>query len=162
VAIKFNSEKQHFEASYSKRHLVTRVPISRRRIGIKTKAQAKRVEAELIVLVEKLVNQNVVPTWSELVNRYITHMYDSDYQVKTVDNYKLSLNAHTVSEWGNRAIDSITPMEIKQLIKEKLINRSESTRKNLRKYINGAFNYAVECGDIPSNPTPRMKFKISA
>ena len=70
------------------------------------------------------------------------------------------LGAHTYEDWGNRLINTVTTQEIRELIKLKIGNRSQSHQKNLLKYIRGAFTYAVEKGDLPSNPTPKMKFRV--
>ncbi len=160
MGIKFNSHTKTYEVSYSKRHPITRQPKNLRRKGIKSKAEANRVYAELIIQVDKKLNESVIPSWESLVKDYIRSLSERDVSKKTVDSYWLSLRAHTFKDWGSLLVDSITALAIRTLIKEKVGHRSASHQKNVLKYIRGAFEFGVERGDLASNPTPRMKFKI--
>lgn len=160
MGIKFNEIKKCFDVSYSKRHLVTRVPVARRRTGIKTKAQAKKVEAELIVLVNDLIKNQVTPKWSEILPEFIEFQINKGLSIKYVEDYELTLKAYTLPDWKDRRIDSITTIEIRKMIMEKLAHRSESRRKDMRKFLNGVFNFALESGYLSSNPVPEMRFKI--
>jgi integrase len=160
MAIKFNEEKQYYEVVYSKRHLITRVPVSRKRVGIKTKAQAKRVEAELIVVVNDLIKEKVIPKWVQIIPEFILFQYEKGNSAKYVEDYELSLRSHTLPDWADRRLDEITTMDVRKMIMEKLAHRSESRRKDMRKFLNGVFTYAVETGYLVKNPVPDMKFKI--
>lgn len=162
MTIRYNEEKKYFEVTYSKRHLLTRVPISRKRVGIKTKAQAKRVEAELIVIVNDLVKEHLIPRWEVLIPEYIEFQKTKGLSYKYVEDYKLTLNAYTIPLWSGRRIDSINTMEIRRLIMEDMSSKSESRRKDMRKFLNGIFNFALESGYINSNPVPKMKFRIGS
>ena len=160
MGIKLNKELNTYVVSYSKRHPVTRRPYSARRIGIQTKAKANRVLAELIIQVERKIHETVMPSWPTLVAEYIEDLSGRDVSIKTVDSYRLCLEAHTCSEWEERLIDSITAQEIRELIKAKVGHRSASHQKNVLKYIRGAFTFAVDKAYLNRNPTPAMKFQI--
>ena len=160
MAIKFNQKKEYYEVTYSKRHLITRVPVSRKRVGIKTKAQAKRIEAELIVIVNDLIKEQVIPRWNQILPEFISYQKDKGLSVKYVEDYELTLRSYTIPDWAEKRIDSITTMDVRKMIMEKLAHRSESRRKDMRKFLNGVFNFAVESGYLATNPVPDMKFKI--
>ena len=145
---------------YSKRHPITRSPIQLRRSGVKSKAEAKKVEAQLIVEVEDKIRRKILPSWSQLVHDYRQHMIEQEYAVKTADNYFLCLRAHTFEGWADRLVDTITSQEIRELIKNRAGHRSPSHQKHILKFIRGAFKYALEIGHIKHNPTPDMKFRI--
>lgn len=160
MGIKFDLKTKTYTVFYSKRHPITRQSKNLRRKGIKSKAEANRVYNELVILVEKKINESIIPSWKSLVKDYIKDLSQRDVSQKTVLCYGQCLRAHTFDSWGDRLIDSITAQEVRELIKEKVGNRSQSQQKNLLKYIRGAFTFAVERGDIPSDPTPKMKFRI--
>ena len=145
---------------YSKRHPVTRKPVQLRQSGLKSKAEAKKAEAQLIIAVEDKLRRKVLPSWFQLVHNYREHMVEQEYAVKTADNYFLCLRAHTFEGWSDRLVDNITSQEIRELIKNRAGHRSPSHQKHILKFIRGAFKYALEMGHIKHNPTPDMKFRI--
>ena len=53
MTIKFNPEAKTYDVSHYKRNPITRVPVRAARIGIETKAEAKRVFTELVIQVER-------------------------------------------------------------------------------------------------------------
>ena len=144
--------------SYSKRHPKTRQPVTLRRRA-KSKAEANRLYAELVVEVNARLNRSVIPSWQSLVELYIEDLKKRDVSAKTIESYFLCLKAHTFPLWGGRLASEITSLEIRTAIKELLFHRSPSHQKNVLKYIRGAFNFAVEAGILASNPTPSMKIK---
>lgn len=160
MGIKLDEKSKTYVVCYSKRHPVTRRPYSARRIGIKTKAEANRVYAELILQVDRKLHESVKPTWEKLVSDYIQDLSQRNVSVKTVESYSLCLKAHTFKAWGSRLIDEIKTIEIRELINNNLTDRSPSHQKNVLKYIRGAFAYAVDCALLDRNPTPEMKFRI--
>lgn len=160
MGIKLDEKTKTFTVTYSKRHPITRVPVSRKRIGIKSKSRANQVYAELILKVDEKLKEEVVPSWERLLDEYLKSFSESDVSLKTVDTYRMCLRAHTLEAWKGRLIDTISAQEIRDLIKEKVGHRSPSQQKNLLKYIRGAFTYAFECGYNQTIPVPRMKFKI--
>jgi len=159
MGIKFDENKKYWIAFYSKRHPVTRKPLSILRKGFKSKAEALRAEKELVLEMDQKLKKVTVPNWKVVVQKYIESLANSDVSKKTVETYKLCLEAHTFQVWGDRPIDEVTGLEIRELINGKS-DRSPSHQKNILKYIRAAFTFAVEKGLIASNPTPKMKFKI--
>lgn len=131
-----------------------------KRIGLESKIAAQKMEKKLVIEVEKKVMDRGGFSWKKVIELYFVHLENEPISKKTIDNYRLCLEAHTLAEWGTRPIASISAIEIKNLINVKLVNRSESHRKNLLKYIRGVFNFAVESNFIPRNPSPKMKFRI--
>lgn len=149
-----------WDAYFSKRHPKTRMPVTRRRRGLKSKAEAQRVERELIAEVEMLLHKEITPTWAEMLDGFLAACRDRGLTEHTIHDYKTSLEAHTLDAWGDRPIDAVTTTEIRELIKAKVGHRSTSHQKNLRKFINGVFNFALEEGALGRNPTPDMKFQV--
>ncbi|MFN7684603.1 MAG: phage integrase central domain-containing protein, partial [Oligoflexia bacterium] len=135
------------------------MPVSRRRRGLQSQAEAKRVERELVAEVELLLHKEITPTWAEMIDRFLNACGDRGLTEHTIHDYGTSLKAHTLDAWGDRTIDEINTPEIRELIKARVGHRSPSHQKNLRKFINAVFNYAVEEGAIGRNPTPDMHFQ---
>ena len=71
MTIKQNPKTKLWEAFYSKRPRGKGDPVSRRRIGLKSKAEALRVEKELVILVEEKLKMAKVPNWEIVVNDFI-------------------------------------------------------------------------------------------
>lgn len=160
MGIKLNGKTQKWDVSYSKRHPITREPKSLKRIGISTKAEAKRVHSELVIQLHEFLKEAVVPRWKDLVLEFINSCRERGLGPHTIENYELCLNAHTLGVWGERIIDSIATNEITDLVKVQMAHRSPSHQKNMLKYIRGAFNYAFEKGYINRSPVPSLKFRI--
>lgn len=160
MGIKYDEKKGYWTASYSKRHPITKKPISIFRRNIKTKSNALKIEKELVLEMNTKLKKVIIPTWEKHILEYIRDLSLRDVSSKTVENYHLCLEAHTLAPWGNRFIDEITSLEIRLLIQNKISHVSASHQKNILKYIRGAFQFAVEKGLLPNNPTPSMKFRI--
>ncbi|MEQ1875514.1 MAG: site-specific integrase [Bdellovibrionia bacterium] len=162
MGIKFDPISQTYEVSYSKRHPITRMPKRIARNGIKTNAEAQRVLRQLVVELERAFN-NTSPgsmTYQELLKRFYQSLVDRDLTPKTIENYTLCLDAHTSKLWGSRKIETISPEEIRQLVKVTLGNRSPSHQKSMLKFIRGVFTYAIETNLLQRNPVPRMQFRL--
>jgi integrase len=154
-----------FVVTYSKRHPVTRQPCSLRRTRngrgqpIKTIAEARRIERDLVIQVEETLREKSIPKWSALVEDYRNALLAQDMTVKTVENYYVCLKAHTFEAWGDRLVDKITTEEIRTLVRERVGDRAASHQKNVLKFIRGVFKFALELGLINRNPAPDMKFR---
>lgn len=162
MGIKFNEVTNTWEARYAKRHPTTRVPKCLRRIGLPSKAEAQRVYNELIILVNKKIEEDKVQStlYRSILPRFYQSLTDRDLTPKTVENYKLCLEAHTLKLWGHRPIDSITTEEVRQLIKVELAKHSASHQKSMLKFVRAVFNYAVESALLTRNPVPQLQFRI--
>ena len=144
---------------YSKRHPITGQPIQLRRRGIKSKAEAQKAEAQLIIEVENKVQEKVVPSWSKLVEDYRQHIIEKGFTMKTVSNSYSCLRIHTFEDWGHRLVDTITSQEIREFVRDKTGHWSPSHQKYILSRIRGVFEYALEAGHLHHNPTPEMKFR---
>lgn len=160
MGYKYNDKTGYWEAFYSKRHPITRLPVSARRTQCKTEAEARRMEKVLIVQVEQKLHKEVIPTWSKLSEDCFESFRDRGLTEKTIESYSLCIRAHTYADWAERTVDTITTQEVRQLIQAKVGHRSPSHQKNLLKFIRSVFNFGVESGVIQRNPTPNMKFQI--
>ena len=159
MGIKYSEKHKQYIVSYSKRHPITRDPYSLTRRA-KTKAEAIRLYAQLIIEVEDRLRKTILPTWTELIDQLEESMLKGDYSRKTVDNYAICLRGNTIPLWGDRLVDNISGDEIREVINVTLEDKSKSHRKNMLKYIRAAFNHAVEKKYIQVNPTPSISIKI--
>ncbi len=161
MGIKFDQITQTWIASFCKRHPLTRVPKSARRKGLKSKAEAQRVYNEIVVQVEQMLNKpRGALLYRELLPDFYRSLFERDLTTKTIENFRLCLDAHTLKPWGNRPVDSIMPDEIRRLIKVGLADRSLSHQQSMLKFIRGVFNYAMEMGILSRSPVPQLHFRI--
>lgn len=158
--IRFDEVTKTWEVSYSKRHPITRIPCRGARKGIKSQAEAKRIYSELVVQVNDKIRRQSVPTWWSMVESYCETSRNRGLTEKTIDNYLLCLKAHTFEVWGDRLIDTISTQEIRNLLKDRVGNRSASHQKSVLKFIRAIFHHAVEQNVIARNPTPDLKIRI--
>lgn len=160
MGVKLNEKTKKWEVSVSGRHPITKKPQSLRRIGIKSKAEAKRVEKLLAIKLHEKFHEAICPSWKESVLRFKKSSLERGLRERTIENYVLCLEKHTFPIWADRTVDSIKTGDITDLIKVKLSEKSPSHQKNMLKYINGVMNFALEQGFINRNPCPRLKFRI--
>ncbi len=159
MGIKFNPKTNLWDASFSKRPKGGGNPKTLKRRGMKSKAEASRVYNELVIQVDQKVNRKKSVTFSKLLIAYILSNKDVNWSLKTTENYESTLKAYADPLWGDISVSEITPPDIRKFF-EPFRERPESYRKSLYKYIRGIFQFAVEQGIIPSNPVPKMKFRI--
>ncbi len=161
MAIKIDPKNPDtFIVSYGKRHPITRQPVSLTRKGFKTKAEAQRAYKEMVIAVEDKIRRKILPTWTKLIEEYAEACLNRGLMKKTVYDFQVTLEAHTLGAWGDRLIDTITTQEIRLLLQEKVGERAPSHQRYVLKAIRGAFEYAVEAAHIQRNPTPQLKFKV--
>lgn len=160
MGTKFDPNSNTWMAFYSKRHPITRNPKTLRRINLKSAAEARRVEVELIFEINKSFEQVPIGSiaYGDLLLRFNQSLVERDLSKLTIDNYMFCLRLHT-KHWNNRPIDSIMTDEIRNLIKVKLTDRAPTQQKNILKYIRGVFNYAVESNLLSRNPVPKITFR---
>lgn len=150
-----------YDVKYSKRHPVTKKPMDLRRVKIKSLLEAKRVEAELIILVNDKIKQKIIPRWEQFLDQYIDSIKLTGITNKTIYTRDKTLRCHTLPAWSNRYIDEITSEEIHRRLNESLGKHSEAHRKFFIKCIRSVFKVAMEKGLINKDPTPLLKFKIN-
>lgn len=150
-----------WDVLYSARDPLTRKPKTLKRIDIATEAEAKRVRDELMMLVQKSFKEKSGGQMrlADLKNRFYESLQSRDLAPATIENYVNCLEAHT-KPWNNRAIETMRPEEIRNLIKVTLAQRSQSHQKSMHKFLKGLFNYAVECGFIQRSPVPLLQFRM--
>jgi integrase len=147
----------------SARHPVTRQPKNRRRYNIQTEAEAKRVERQLERDMLKSFEEVLVPTWRKLLDEYFKFkLVSGEWNLKTIEDAKLTLEAHTLEAWGERKVNAISKKDIHELMVAKVGHRGEGTQKNFIKFVRGALSFAVEMQYLMVNPTPSLKFKLGA
>ena len=159
MGIKYNEAKNYYEVSYSRRHPLTKQSRSIRRVGIKTKAEAQKVQRQIKnELLRKFYDMSH-PYWIEVVEKFITHFVNLGMANNTVINYKTTLRAHTFEKWKFKRINEITTSEIRDFILEDLASYSEAHRKSMLKYLRAVFRFAIENDFIQRDPCPRLRFK---
>lgn len=158
--IKRDSKTGLWFVQVSGRHPMTRQPKNLRRKNILNEAQARKIEKLLEKQMLASFEETIAPTWGRLVAEYFAHKSLSDWNLKTQEDARLTLDAHTMGTWRLRKIDSITSQEVKNLLDEKVGHREQGTQKNLLKFVRGAFQYAVEMHYLAFNPSPTVRFKI--
>ena len=159
MGIKRNEKTGFWEATYYKRHPITRRPIRAARKGIKSKGEAERVKNELVIQVEYKIRQNIIPTWEKVLSEYVSTSHERGLLSKTLYNSEKTLRAHT-NEWSSLLVNDIRSEKIRNLIYVELKDKAESHKKYVLKCIRGVFNYALESGYIDRNPSPKMNFKL--
>lgn len=161
MAIKEDKSKPGtFIVSYGKRHPITRKPVSLTRKGFTSKAEANRAYKDLVIAVEDRLRKAIIPTWSKVITEFIEASLNRGLMQKTVYNWRVCLEAHTLGAWSDRLVDSITTQEIRLLLEAKVGAKSSSHRRYFLRTVRSAFEYAVESGYILRNPTPQLKFKV--
>lgn len=169
MGIKFIEETQSFEVLASKRHPITRqAKTLKRRCNdkgelIRTRAEAQRLLTAMFIEISDSFKENTADAkalYAEVLQKFYDSLELTDFSRKTVENYRLCLNAHTVKIWGQREMDSIRPEEIRKLIKETLADRSPSQQKNVLKFLRKLFQFATEEGYLIRSPVPMMQFRM--
>lgn len=162
MGIKFDEKTKTWTAYYSKRHPITRTPKNYKRIGLKSKAEALKVEKELVIQMSNYFQQKLVPIWPELVDTYFKKVDEQNEIMKsTIYNREKVLRHHTLPLWESKRVDLITTQDIHKILNEQLGSNAESHKKFFVKCIKGVLQYAVEEGIIIRNPTPLIKFKVN-
>lgn len=160
MGFKLDEKSGLWEAYFSKRHPLTRQPVTLRRRGLKSQAEARRVERELIGAVEMRLVEEKSPLWREAVVAYLSFAKELGYTNHTIHDYETGLYAYTMERWGSRRVNSITTAQVRDLLNNDLAHLAASTRKNALKFIRAVFSYAQEQHWIERDPVPKMKFKI--
>ena len=129
-----------FTVQYSKRHPLSRIPVTRIRKGLKSKSEANRVFADLVIQVDDLLKRQVTPTWTVLLDKYLGKL-DQENSITKGTIYKRDkvLKRHTLPMWEKKLIDEITGQDIRCLLEERLGDSSESHKKFFLKGITSNF-----------------------
>lgn len=161
MGIKFDSGTSTWMAFFSKRHPSREIPpITLRRKGIKTQAEARRIERQLIGEVEMRLHRKTIPVWKQLVDQWKEDALNRGLSGKTIENYFLNLRAYTFEKWADRTIDSISTQEIRDVIVLDLQDKSKHQQQAVLKFVRCVFQFAVDANLIQRNPAPKMKIKL--
>ncbi|RYZ80601.1 MAG: site-specific integrase, partial [Proteobacteria bacterium] len=132
-----NESNGTFTVSYVKRHPITNQPVTLRRKGIKTHAEAKRAHAKLVIAVEDKLRAAVVPTWSKVVQSFKEECKKRGHAGNTLYCQDKALESHTIAAWGKRMIDSITTTDVRNLLHERLGDCAQSHQKYFLRMVRG-------------------------
>lgn len=158
MGMKKETESGLWTVFYSKRHPITRQSINLRRMGIKNQSEARRVLNELVLKVEDRIRRKSVPTWESLLLEFERTGLDRGLNPRTLENYLVCLRAHTMPDWANRTVEAITGADIRNLILQRLGQRTVDHQRSVLKFFRAVFQLAFEAGYVKQNPTPQMKF----
>lgn len=160
MSIEFDEKAGKWKARFSKRPKGGGTPVSLVRIGIGSKAEAVRVERELIAEVARRVHRKITPSWSETMQFWEEDARNRGLSGKTIQCYLLSLHAYTLEKWGDRPVDQITTQEVRELVLNDLSDKSKYQQHAVLKFIRCVFQHGVDRGILMRNPAPNMKFKF--
>lgn len=159
---RFNEKTGFWEASAHGRHPVTNVPVSLRLTKIESEKEAIKAETELNGKIKSKLRRMEAPMWCTLADKAIQQrLNDGRWSEGTAQNARILLRAVTSEAWSYKTVDTITTGGIRDLLNEKLKDKSQTHKASVAKYIKAVFEYAVEQGILKSNPCPRIKYKDS-
>lgn len=144
---------------YSRRHPLTRKPHNMRRTKIPSFKKASSVHADLVLILNNKFEKSMKPFWPTFCEEFLVAYKNRGIKESTISNYRFCLRRYTYALWEERFIDTISTEDIRNLVKEGFEGKSESTKKNILKYIRAVFNYALEINQIQRDPTPKIEFK---
>lgn len=161
MSIKFDESSKTYTVAFAKRHPITKMPQQLKRIGIKTRVEAKRVYDELVVKVNDKIKRRIIPTWAVHLNNYFISLKTTDLTNTTIYSREKVLRHHTLEAWGEKLVDEITTEAVHRLLYERLGKNTESHKKYFLNCVRSAFQFAYDQGLINRNPTPQLKFKVN-
>lgn len=116
-----------------------------------TKADAKKVEQELLTQIALGNTDDKNPTFEELYNEFIL-VHAQESKASTLRGYKSAIPLYVLPYFKDIKIKDITK---KQIVKWKYDIQSKNlsiiTKNNIYKYFNAILNYACKVYDLPKN-----------
>lgn len=147
MAIKERSDGK-YDVRVSK--VIAGEPIERRKRGLFSKGEARRVEeelkAELVLLKQK--GWSSVINWDVALNDYYGLSEKKD-AYSTYATKKSVLDFHT-SEWKDRSIDSFSRLDIEKKLEAGL--NTVASKIKLLQYMRAVFKRQIELGRLKENP----------
>lgn len=159
MGIKIDPVTKTFTVTYAKRNPETKQSVNLRRIGIKTKAEANRVFNELVVQVEDKIRRKVLPTWGRLVDEFVEAERLRGLKSSTIYSEEKCLRKYTADAWRDRICDTISKVEILDVVERAMEGKAPSHKHYVLKIIRSVFQLAVDQGFLQSNPAPVLKFR---
>jgi site-specific recombinase XerD len=136
--------------------------VERRRRGIDTKGEARRIEEELVTellnLKQKGWSRQI--TWLDAVGAY-SEWKNKKVAYSTLASAKGVLTLHT-SSWNERAIDSFTTLEIENMIEVAYDDESSESKRKLLGYIKDVFKRQIQIGNLKVNPCSDISYSKNA
>jgi integrase len=163
MAYKWDDKTGGFIVWVAERHPKTREPKGLRRTRndrrklISTEEEARKIESKLTRQLVESFQNSISPSWIKSCDRAFEVMLNRGISKKTIINYEQCLRAHTYPVWGKIRIDLIETSEIRKLITDDLVGRSDAHKKNILKMIRAVFKQAHEDGAILRNPVPDLR-----
>lgn len=137
-----------FIVSHHKRHPLSRTPISIRRKGFKSLAEAKREFSVIVGEVEDRVKRQITPKWADLVEQWELAVQRKDIFVTSnlgssaFADYRFVLRKYT-SDWNDKYPAEITRHEAWLKLSELERQHSIGRRKRLRSAIDAVYRWAI-------------------
>lgn len=133
--------------------------LSRRRRGISSEPKAKRLELELKMELLKAKDDRTTPFWEEWVDTCLERV-KREYKPSTVMNYRSFLGKWVTPHLKGKAIDKIKQSDIHDILFVRCKSMSDSSRRDLLKYIRRVFGMAIEETLLVHNPAVGIKIKV--
>ncbi|MBC7385493.1 MAG: site-specific integrase [Cryobacterium sp.] len=160
MGIKKDTLKNCWTVSYSKRPGPKQLPVSLTRKGVATERDAKKIYTELVLEVDRKIESLKIPLWPKVIDLFLDECRLLGYSQQTIHGYSTCLKAHTLPEWENRLINSITRSDILETHRKAVGHKSSGHQKYILKSFRRTFQHAVDSGFIANNPTPMLKFRV--
>lgn len=131
--------------------------VTRKKRGITSEAQAKKIELEFRM---ELEGHRTKVTWEKWIER-VLEKYRIEYRASTYWNYKHSLNKWFNPLWNKKFVDEIKPSDVHSAVFEGAVNCSSYTQRGLLKIVKRVFNLAIEEGIIHRNPAVGIRVRCA-
>lgn len=122
-----------------------------------TKWGAETLETELKQKLITLISGLQIPVWSELVQKYMDNSVVVGKAASTRANELSILTAHANPVLNGRAVNTITEIDIRNILNRVPAERSISLRHNIRKCLKSVVKFAVENGYLVNNVCQNIK-----
>lgn len=159
MGINFDPSLNRWVAFASRRHPISRIPISLRR---QTTSQKDAIQMERKLrreLDERMLNESS-PSWNRVVSEYLDEMRLSSPNEHRSYDIEVTLRKHTFQWWAKRRIKDITTRDVWVLMKlTQVTSLSQGRQKNILKFLRGVFQFALLKGYVQKDPTPKISFK---
>lgn len=133
--------------------------IFRSRQGITSERKAIDAEFELKKLVESIVNQKPVLSWTNWVAKCLEAL-KKQYQPSTYYTYEKCLTRYVTKYWEEKDIQKITQDDVRELIFELLPEGvTMHTRKSTLKLVRKILQMAVDAQELAKNPCSGLSVK---
>jgi integrase len=166
MGIRFDETTKRYTVMVARRHPKTGESQNLKRTTkgnnqpITTMAEAVQIQKVLLNELQRRQIDDIVPQWPRVIKLWAECALERGLGQKTVENYLLCLEKHTMADWSRRRISEITTQDIRDLMAKRMVGLSEGHKKSMIKFIKAIFQHGVEIGAIQRNPTPVMKFRI--